>query len=46
MKIFLYSTYPFLLQPLPRPATPFLNNQISSKLKHIDVVIKCFFLTL
>ena len=46
MKIFMYSTYPFLLQHRPCPPTVLLKNNIyswKSKLKHTGVDIKCFF---
>ena len=46
MKIVIYSTYHFLLQPPTCPPTPFLINHIfswESKLKHTDVDTTCFF---
>ena len=46
MKVFIYSTYPFLLQPAPCPPTHFLINHIfswKSKLKHKDVDVTRFF---
>ena len=45
MKIFIYSTHPFLLQPRPcLPTVLLINNTYSwkSKLKHTGVDIKCF----
>ena len=48
MKIFIYFTYPFLLQPRPCPPTVLLINNIyswKSKFKHTGVDIKCFLLT-
>ena len=46
MKIFIYSTYPFLLQPPFLPTNPLLINHIifwKSKLKHTGADIMCFF---
>ena len=46
MKIFIYSTYPFLLQHPLCPSILILTNHIffwKSKLKHMGVDITCFF---
>ena len=47
MKIFIYSTYPFLLQPSFLPAQPLFNQSHfffwKSKVKHTGVDITCFF---
>ena len=46
MKIIIYSTYHFLLEPSTCPPTPILINHIfswKSKIKHTDVDPTCFF---
>ena len=46
MKIFIYSTYPFVLQPIPCWPTDFLINYIfswKSKLKYTDIDFTSFF---
>ena len=46
MKIFVYSTYPFLSQPPFPPSQPLFNQSYffgKSKVKHTGVDITCFF---